>query len=126
MAEGYVTLKDLKAKRSDISYQRLNRAVRALRKAGLISTWRGQRNELRIREEHERYVWYLFRKMREDYGLDKAIAFFRAQRNKEEIQELKAQYKKLLAENRQLRQELGLPDSPTEEGVQQLLRYRTS
>ena len=64
--EAYVTLKDLEVEHSDVSYQRLNRAVKALRVAGLISPRRGDKNELRLERQHAHLVVRLLDQLREE------------------------------------------------------------
>lgn len=106
VADTYVTLKDLEARHSDISYQRLNRAVRALKSAGLIDPWRGEKNELRIEEQHALLVARLVELMRRDYGIEKAVAFLRAQVAQEQVKKLQESYRELEKENARLRAQL--------------------
>ena len=106
VVDTYITLKDLKARHSDISYQRLNRAVRALKSAGLIDPWRGEKNELRIEEQHALLVARLVELMRRDYGIEKAVAFLRAQIAKEQVEKLEESYRELKKENARLRKQL--------------------
>jgi len=103
VASAYVTLKDLESRHSDISYQRLNRAVKALKLAGLIDPWRGGKNELRMEEQHALLVTRLVELMRRDHGIEKAVAFLRAQLAVEEAEELRDLCKKLEKENGELR-----------------------
>lgn len=106
MASAYVTLKDLEVRHSDISYQRLNRAVKALKLAGLIDPWRGGKNELRMKEQHSLLVARLVELMRRDHGIEKAVAFLKAQLAIEEAEELKDLCRRLERENAELRAQI--------------------
>ncbi|MCK4600078.1 hypothetical protein KAU37_09710 [Candidatus Bipolaricaulota bacterium] len=97
--EGYITIKDLQRQHSDISYQRLNRAVGCLRKAGLISPWRGRNNELQMSPGHALLVERLVQLMRRDYGVKKAVTFLDAQVAKERVEKMQDSVERLVSGN---------------------------
>ena len=48
MKATYTTLREIGKETADVSYQKLHRAITALREAAMVSPWHGENNELRL------------------------------------------------------------------------------
>gem|GEM_PF-4272979 len=79
MDKQYVNLCDLQDRNPDFAPRRISRAVSSLSESRVIQPWRGPHNEIRMTHAHALLVDRLADFMRRDYGIQKAIAFIRAE-----------------------------------------------
>jgi len=84
----YVTLKNIIEKYDGISYQKLYRALDALKSAGLIKPWHGVNNELRLTLDGERVLGRLIGILKNGIALQNAVLMLQVQLLQEERDQL--------------------------------------
>lgn len=99
MKKKQVTLKDLETRHSAVSYQRLNRAIRAMKSAGLVSISRGKNNEIQMTEANAMLVNSLVQLMQRDFGIKKAVDFLDAQVARAKLDSYRKRIRKMVKMN---------------------------
>jgi hypothetical protein len=93
----YVTLRDILEKSNGLSYQKLHRAVAALKEAGLIKPWHGVNNELRLTLDGERVLRRLIGILKNGTALQNAVLILKLELLQEEKERLEEENRRLHA-----------------------------
>lgn len=97
MDKGYRTLKEISDEVKYVSYQKLHRAVSALREAGIIAPWHGENNELRLTLDDglrlKRFLGFL----RNGDSLKSAIPKLESEMLRSRVHELESENERLKA-----------------------------
>ena len=93
----YRTLKDLEAKLSNVSYQKLNRASNALVEAELIHPWRGSNNERRFTLDDALRIERFFTLTENGQSMKNAVLELRSIILQERVNQLENEAEKLRA-----------------------------